>query len=272
MDFNILPFYYEATGGERYRKGGVPDSSIFTEEAIEYIREFETAVLNFESFQRLCYQSPFDGVNQNPCEGYFMTPIALAYATENVMSSYGMDCCSCNSTESCIASPLCSSINASHVSVHVPDGNAAASSLDSGIMEQLHDALDCENPAIPGAQKALGELVDRYFVPTMKSRTTMSFVKAGSVVDLSNVDGADQWDTVVDAWTDDFYPEYKKFVFEDLIPLMDDFNKDGPVRSARTSFSQVHHSNHTYEHRYELRVSPNHIWNTKLLFWAWARA
>ena len=37
MDFNILPFYYEATGGERYRKGGVPDSSIFTEEAIEYM-------------------------------------------------------------------------------------------------------------------------------------------------------------------------------------------------------------------------------------------
>ena len=53
MDFNILPFYYEATGGQRYRKGGVPDSSIFTEEAIEYIREFESAVLNFESFQRL---------------------------------------------------------------------------------------------------------------------------------------------------------------------------------------------------------------------------
>ena len=46
MDFNILPFFYEATAGESYRKGGVPESSIFTEEAMEYIREFENNVLN----------------------------------------------------------------------------------------------------------------------------------------------------------------------------------------------------------------------------------
>ena len=70
---NILPFYYEQANWAKYRKGGVPDSSDLYRGSDRIHTRFRDAVVNLKSFQRLCYQSPFDGVNQNPCEGYFMT-------------------------------------------------------------------------------------------------------------------------------------------------------------------------------------------------------
>ena len=231
-----MPFFYEATGGESYRKGGVPGSSIFTVEAMEYIRKFENDVKNLPSFSKVCFQTQFDGVNQNPCEGMFLTPITLSFSTENIVPSYGLDCCVCNSTDSCVASPLCAPHNTSHVSLHVLDENTDCS-LESGVMNRLHDALDCESPSIPGA-KQLGELVDQHFLPTHQSRTTRSMLKAGGKVSLLNVAPEDQWDRVRDEWTDTFYPEFKNFVIDELIPLMDEFNDGGPVRVA--SITQAH--------------------------------
>ena len=133
--------------------------------------------------------------------------------------------------------PLCAS-NGTGVTVTSPDGTAAAPLPNlPAVLEQLWEATQtCEQPALPGAA-SLAMLMDRGFAASKRSGTTHGSITLGGVVDLTGAGNVSQrWEAVEEQWEGPLRAQLRSFVFDELIPLSDEFNDEAQhVRLAMLS-------------------------------------
>ena len=133
--------------------------------------------------------------------------------------------------------PLCAP-NGTGVTVISPDGAAVAPLPNlPAVLEQLWEATQtCEQPALPGAA-SLAMLMDRGFAASKRSGTTHGSITLGGVVDLTGAGNVSQrWEAVEEQWEGPLRAQLRSFVFDELIPLSDDFNDEAQhVRLAMLS-------------------------------------
>ncbi len=257
------PHYFEARGGKPYQEGGVPGASVFSRRAMEAITRFERDVRNLPSFPKVCVRAPrFVNASGAPrlawCheDTFSVDPRNLAYPSNQSMritAQTPQQCCTCDGSspvagQVCLAaSPLCENVDDERLVVRVPDGRGTGPPEGDLVLAQLHAALSCEHPVLPGA-KSLEWFLSADFAESdpPSACTTRGLLQLGGVLDLRTLGtGASsraRYDRIDANWEAETWPAIQGFISDELIPLMNEFNaepdSENPVRIS--AFSDAH--------------------------------